>query len=474
MYWAQRIAIVLVVVGASVVWGQQGGEAPAVSDETEKAKEPRKLSFLISKSPATSRSTDLPVYAKPMSERGERFADLSWLDFGIVHRTRFEIRDDFFRVGRQNDERFIMRSRFYVGIREIWDPIRFGIEFDDARRFGSELPENTRNADENELLQGFGELYFKDGVAEGHPLSIRLGRMSFDSVDRRLFSRNRFRNTSNAFDGLRMRLGNADTVWEVDAFAFQPVERRLRRFNHGDDERWLYGLTGYFRGWSPHVVFEPYYFALDEDRKGEGVDREIHTVGLHVYGLIGETGLDYDVNVAFQFGDRTGGRHRAFAAHAQLGYSFGDEWNTRLAAMFNYATGDEDPTDRSDERFDPLFGAPFTLFAQSGLFDWENMISPSLYLSLKPTPRLRLEGFYRSFWLESDTDAFVRASLRDPMGESGDFVGQEVDLRLRYKICDWADLTIGYAHFFPENFVRNVTETTDDSDLFYVAMRVVF
>ncbi len=425
-------------------------------------------------SPGTKRVADLPEYVRPMSERDERFADLDWLLFGVEQRTRFEIRDDFFAAGGRSDERFLLRTRMYVGIRDVADPFRFGLEFQDSRRFGSELPENVGEIDENELLQAYGELYFKDGVGEGQPLSIRLGRMSFDSVDRRLFARNRFRNTTNAFDGLRVRLGDATTVWEVEAFAFQPVERRLRRFDHGDDERWIYGVAGYFRGWWPHVVLEPYYFALDEDRKGMTPDREIHTIGLHAYGLIGETGFDYDFNVAFQFGDRTGGHHRAFAAHGELGYSFGDSWGTRVAGMLNYASGDDDPGDRSDERFENLFGAAHTMYGHADLFAWQNMVSPSLHVTTSPTERLRIEAVYRAFWLASDTDAFVRAALRDPTGESGDFVGQEVDLRLRYWICDGVELDVGYAHFFPENFVRNVTETTDDSDFFYVAMRVVF
>jgi hypothetical protein len=428
-----------------------------------------------SRSPSTNRHPDRPNYVGTLLDYSEDAEEMSWLEFGLEQRTRFEIRDDFFRAGQRTDERFLLRSRAFLGIREIFDPLRFGFEFQDSRQFGSELPENRRTVDEHDLLQAFAELYFPDALGTAHPFSFRVGRMSFDAVDRRLFARNRFRNTTNAFDGFRVRLGDQSTVWEVDVFAFMPVERRLRHFDPPDDERWLYGVTGYWRGWSPHLTLEPYYFVLDEDFRTPGTDdRTIHTLGVHGFGLIGDSGFDYDFNVAYQFGDRETGRHRAFAARGEVGYTFKHDWKPRAAVMLNYASGDDDPSDDLSERFDSLFGAAHNFYGHADLFGWQNMINPALYLSVRPTSKLRIETFYRTYWLASKTDAFVRAGLRDPLGESGAFIGQELDVRVRYKLSRHIEFDIGYAWFLPGVFVENVTPTTDDSDFFYVATRITF
>jgi hypothetical protein len=428
-----------------------------------------------SRSPSTNRHPDRPSYVGSLLDYFPEVEEASWVEFGVEQRTRFEIRDDFFRAGQQSDERFLLRSRAYLGVREVFDPLRIGVEFQDARVFGNAFPENTRDVNENELLQAFAELYFPDALGNAHPFSFRVGRMSFDAVDRRLFARNRFRNTTNAFDGFRVRLGDQTTVWEVDAFALMPVERRVRQFDRPDDERWLYGVTGYWRGLSPHLTLEPYYFILDEDFRGpDSDDRTIHTLGVHGFGLIGDSGFDYDFNVAYQFGDREHGHHRAFATHAELGYTFEHDWRPRAAVMVNFATGDDDPADDLSERFDSLFGAAHTFYGHADLFGWQNMINPALHLSVRPTKRLRVETFYRTYWLASKTDAFVRARIVDPTGDSGSFVGQEIDLRVRYRLSEQIDFDVGYAYFLPGAFVKNATASTDDSDFFYVATRITF
>ncbi len=435
---------------------------------------PEPIPFYESKSPSTNRHPDRPSYAKTL----DRFTDndaISWLEFGIEQRSRFELRHEFFANDRESDELFMLRSRAYVGIRDILDPLRFGFEFQDSRLFGSRDDETPTDVNHVEIQQAFAELYFENALGDDQPLSFRVGRMSFDAVDRRLFSRNGFRNTTNAFEGFRIRAGDKQSLWEIDFFAFQPVERRPRQFDRGDEERWIYGINGYWRGWSPHITLEPYYFILDEDRKSlDMVDRELHTLGLHGYGLIGESGFDYDFNFAFQFGETEFENHRAFAAHGELGYSWRHPWQPRVALTFDYATGDDNPDDSESGRFDRLFGSSHTFYGYSDLFRWENTINPALYLSLQPTKQLHIEAYYRTYWLASDNDAWAVPGITDPTGSSGSFVGQEFDVRAVCDINDNASLDVGYIYFVPGDFVQNATDTTDDSDFFYVQMTLTF
>ncbi|HPF41130.1 MAG TPA: alginate export family protein [Phycisphaerae bacterium] len=457
---------------ASRTTEESAGVAPHI--ENGATSEPLSLrkQYATTRSVAAAPHRDLPTYVHTYSlgERGD-----NWFDFGLEQRTRFEIRDDFYAKSLASDDRFLMRTRGYLGVRSALDPLRFGVEFQDSRRLGGELNiEDTGDINENELLQLFAELYFADAVAPGHPVSIRFGRMSYDTIDRRLVARNRFRNTTNAFDGLRVRIGDDMTPWEIEAFAYQPVERFIRSFDHGDDERWFYGLTGAWRGWSPWVTLEPYYFVLDEDRKAySAIDREIHTLGLHGFGLIGDSGFDYDFNVAYQFGNVTRGKHRAFATHAELGYTFDTEWTPRAAFMFDYASGDENPNDGVNERFDRLFGAAHNFYGHSDNVILSNLIQAALHLSAKPSKKLKLNAFYRNFWLASDRDAFVSARISDPLGQSGDWVGHEIDLRAQYALSGEVGLDLGFSHFMPGAFTSHAGgASVDDSDFFYVQITI--
>lgn len=441
---------------------EDAGEAATVE-------EVRRLGFMPSPAVGTNREPARPAYVRSIAEHGQDFGvaglgHLDWLDVAVQQRTRYEHRSDYYRAGLETGDQLLLRSRFYLGVRDVLDPFRFAVEFQDARRCGDAI-DDISNVNETEILQLYGGVYSRDAVGDGYPLRLRAGRMSFDSIDRRLVARNRFRNTTNAYDGLRLTLGRQITSWEMDFFAVRPVERFADTRDQSNSDEWLYGATAYWRGWSPGTTLEPYYFFLNDDTER---DREIHTVGLHGFGLIGESGWDYDFNFAFQFGSDGDLSHRAFAMHGEIGYTFDEITHARIAAWLNYATGDRDPNDGVNQRFDRLYGASHSMYGYSDLFTWQNMINPTLYFTVRPDPRLRFEVFYRAYWLDSRTDAWVVPGLRDPSGNSGRFIGQELDLRIAWQLARHVGLEIGYAHFMPGNFVTNTEPGADDSDFFYI------
>lgn len=437
---------------------------PKANESMEK----KKSYYVAPKAFGARNETEPPSYVRPLSKYEWLDAkDVNWLDFGIEQRTRWEYRDDNYRQAElTHDDEFLMRTRLYLGVREILDPFRFAIEFQDSREFGSDFPETDRDVDENDILQAFGELFFEDALGDGRPLRLQAGRMSFDYIDRKLVARNRWRNTTNSFDGFRMQLGQQDNDWQLDFLAVQPVVRGLRTFDRPDEERWFYGVIGAWRRWSKYVTLEPHYLVLDQDGKGETVDREIHTLGLHAYGPIAGTQFDYDADFAYQCGRDGERNHRAFATYGELGYSFKHDWKPRLSGSVLYASGDRDPNDGKAERFDRLFGAAHFLSA-SDYFTFRNNINPKIRLELRPTEKLRFDTSYGAYWLASDSDAGPDTGRRDRTGRSGDFVGQEIELRARYQLTKYAELEVGYSHFMQGAFVDN-TGPADDSDFFYV------
>jgi hypothetical protein len=292
--------------------------------------------------------------------------------------------------------------------------------------------------------------------------------MSFDVVDRRQIARPRWRNTTNAYDGFRATLGERTSDWQFDFFAVQPIELRMRQFDHGDDERWLYGMTGASRRWSNVITLEPYYFILDDDRVSRDLpDREIHTLGFHLFGPIGDTGFDWDIDTMFQCGRDGHRNHRAFAQFAELGYTFNHAWKPRVSYAAVYASGDRFPNDDVSERWDRLFNSGHS-YTISDYFILQNVIMSRLRLEFAPIKNVRVEGAYGAYWLASPRDAWIPTTRIDPEGRSGDFVGQDLEARVRIQLDPRVELELGYSHFFPGPFVRN-TGPSPDSDFFYVS-----
>lgn len=454
--------------------------APASQPADEVAADSIPRANYRSRSAGTRIDSDPPDYVRRGPQIAEWFGDSEpdawkWLDLGIEQRARYEYRDDFHRADQESDALYLLRSRAYLGVREILDPLRFALEFQDSRVFDNSFADTNTDINEYDILQAYAELYLKPDSDKSLPLSLRAGRMSFDLIDRRLQSRNGFRNTTNAFDGFRIRAGNADLPTEINIFAMRPVERRMRHLDRTDEERWVYGLAGAFRQWNPAITLEPYYFVLDDDQKGYRVyDQELHTFGLHAFGLFGDSGFDYDLDVAWQTGKSLRRNQRAFMTHAEVGYTFSHPWKPRLAYMLDYASGDRHPFDDVNERFNRLFGSSHSQYGFNDSFIDENMIHQALRLSALPHKQLRFDALYRVYWLASDSDAWIPADRREVNGRSGDFVGHGFDLMAVYEVNDQLQIEVGYAHLTVGDFIANTGPPADDNDFFYVQTRMRF
>ena len=444
--------------------------------------------------PASSYSTqpesDPPRYVRNLSQTGiEAFKDITWLDVGIDHRTRYEFRsNDIRRTELRLDQPFLLRSRAYFGVREILDPLRGAVEFQDSRRYNGNFPPDDRDFNEHDLIQAYGELYFKgalgeDDLKQQRPLRFRAGRMAYEALDRRLIGRNEWRNTTNTFEGFRINLGQEVNDWEGDLWAYQPVQRLLTEFDEGIENQWFYGGIGHWRKWSDIITLQPYYMGLTQDGRAGDIDRHIHSPALRGYGKIGDTGLDFDFNLIYQFGRHGGQEHEAHAYTIEMGYTFKHAWKPRLSTFYGYATGDRNPNDNVNNRFERFFGFARPWSADDYIV-FENIKAPKIKVEFQPFKELRIDGGYNWFWLASDTDRFNNLfrgnggngggfSNRDATGNSGDSIGHNFDIRARYNLTKHINTTIGYSHFTSGEFVRNrqiaaLGRSPGSSDFFYV------
>lgn len=458
-----RSVVPVVFLLATAAWTP----SPSFAAEPPPPPPPSPTVFVEAKSYSTKPETDPPRYVRTLNKTGfDSLQSLDWLDLGFEYRTRFEVRADDLRrplmdsAGVPYDDvdlPLLLRARLFVAIKEIVDPFRLTIEMQDSRRYVSQFPEDDRDWNVFEPIQAFAELHFKNGLGAQRPLCLRAGRMAFEVLDRRLIARNEWRNTTNTFQGFRATAGRDDNVWALDLFALQPLVRKLHDLDETTEGQWFFGAIGAWRGWSRFVTLQPYWFWLKQDADMAKMlpRRNIHAAALRGYGIVGKTGLDYDASVVLQLGSDAGRTHRSLGLASEVGYTFESKLVPRLSAFYGYGGGDENPMDDRNQRFERFFGFARP-WSNNDYFRWENLHAPKLRLELSPSKRLRGDGGYSAFWLASATDRWNNANLRDPMGQSGTFIGHELDFRVRWRIVPQVDVTVGYAYFNPGAFPSNL------------------
>jgi hypothetical protein len=408
-------------------------------------------------------------------------------------RIRYEHVWNQFRAGSPGDDEILpLRTRIRASFR-FTNWLAVGAELQDSRAYLADdnTPVGTGLVNAVELLQAHFDLSFLGPFGGGHELKI--GRLTMDVGSRRLVARNRFRNTSNAFMGVEghSTLANGRSVrW----FYTLPVQRLpndrdslLDNEIKFDDTTSDFQFAGLFFSedlpWEDRA--ELYGFWLDESTTFDHTDgdqvprRQLGTPGFRLFRDRQDGHFDYELETAFQFG-RSGGPltgdrsldHFAHLHHLSVGYTFDAPLSPRVILHYDYASGDRDPFDGNNERFDTLFGARRFEYGPTSIWGAvarSNLNSPGLRVELRHDPRWSGMLDYRAVWLAQSRDEWGGTGVRDPTGDSGSFVGQQLEMRLRWRPLPGNVLVeAGYAHLFAGRFIDEAPNSNGgDSDYVY-------
>jgi hypothetical protein len=437
-------------------------------------------------------------YEKPVWNLHDTLNLPKWLSLSVEQRTRYETMDGSFKAGgKGGDQQIPLQTDVFAEMR--FNHFRFGAEFLDAREFGSDSSSGVNNThvDEADLLQGYLAWSDQNFLHSGLGTEIIAGRQTLNFGSRRLIARNAMRNTINSFDGLRLRVldyGN----WQFNAFATMPVNRYPSSavaildgehdFDTADGKTWFSG--GFFEMYNIGfgVNAEMYLYHLDEgdSAKSQTRNRRYFTPGGRLYIKPAKGEFDFQLETIGQFGTvRTSTtnnkelQHEAWYQHFDLGYTVDMAWKPRVAVLYDYASGDENPTDNKDGRFDTLYGARRFEFGATGIygaFARANINSPGYSLGFSPRSDVQVGLSHRFYWLAEKKDAWTTSGLVDATGKTDDYIGHQIELTTRWDVNSSLGFETGWAHLFKGEFAKNAPKAPEnmDIDYFYVQSQLRF
>ena len=375
-----------------------------------------------------------------------------------VQRTRYESIADNVRPGTSANDQ-VMAIRTILNAQYQNGSFSSQLELVDARQELADRDSVLRNSTVNSLDVLQANIGYTFGSENS--TNVRFGRFSEDWGSRRLMARNRFRNTINSFDGAVVHHQGSNGS-ELRAMATQVVRRLPTDFNslldndresdESSDAQRFYGIHGsypnLFESFSSRIRSEFYLYSLREKDTSEvnTRNREMETLGLRIRATPTVNKFDFEIESVIQIGERRSSTatsnlndldHEAFFHYLSLGYSFDVPSNLRLLFEFDYASGDSDPSDQDYERFDSLFGPTTFEFGVVGLynpFNRSNLMTPGLRLTADLHEDISLMASYRHFWLAEEKDSWGRTGIRDTSGDSGNYLGQHLQLRVRWDV----------------------------------------
>lgn len=437
------------------------------------------------------------VEAKPETPRNIHDAAglPEWMKFSIQQRTRYETFGNTFKKnGTGGDQVLAFRTQAFFEAE--YQQFRFGAEFIDSRLELDDAgtPLNTTLINETELLQAYLAWQIHDFMGSGLEAEVKFGRHTMDIGSRRLVARNRYRNTINNFNGVNF-IVQGKNHWQWQNFVVLPVSRLpndQQSLRDGvvefDEENFNVLFAGSFLSFG-HLPLdstgELYFYQLSEEDTGStpSKNRNLSTPGFRWFRAPGPERFDFELETALQTGtsyessaasDTAKLDHFAYFGHAAIGYTFALPWSPRLLLQYDYASGDSDPNDGKNGRFDTLYGARRFEFGPTGIwgaFARSNMNSPGIRIEFQPAPGLTGFVAHRAHWLAEKRDAWTGSGLIDPTGRSGSYIGQQVEARLKWDaIPKLVTLETGWAHLFKGRFAKKAPgSATDksDSDYFY-------
>jgi len=389
--------------------------------------------------------------------------DQPWFQprFELRIRPEYQNNRSDFDAGHADDDLYYLQRLRFGAILKPLDTVRAVVTLQDSRMWGEEKStvSNEQNLD---LHEGYAEV--TDILTPG--LGFQAGRMELKYGAERQVGPLGWSNVGRAFDGVRLFYHRPRLI-QVDAFA-TIVRDQGRKGGANTDFFGLYARSDY---WS-FLDVELYGFFLYNDLRS--ATEKIGTVGARAVARPVE-GLTLEAEAAVQFGkSRLAGQarpgandHLATAYFAQALYRVPVRTSPVLGVFFYSASGDANPADSRNVAYRVLFPTSHPMLGFMDLFQWTGVLDAGPTVRVAPFEDLLLGLDYHLFFLTTNGGV-----LENTLGgtavfapDRGRFLGQELDLLVRWQALKVLAFEFGYSFFKPGKVFEGAQVTREGSGL---------
>lgn len=355
------------------------------------------------------------------------------------------------------------------------DWLRFYGEFLWADSISPDLPPLPIDIDRGDIQNLFVDLKLFE--YQDHGVYMRGGRQELMYGSQRLVSALDWANTRRTFEGVKVfRQGEE---WDFDAFWMRPVPVSPKDLNSPDENVNLAGGWLTFRPKKGEFV-DFYYLYLNNTNPvvQQAIQRsptEVHTFGSRWTGDC--DGYLWDAELALQLGEQQRQDLVAGMTTLGLGRNWKDAcWNPTAWVYYDYASGDANPNAGDYTTFNQLYPFGHYYLGWIDLVGRQNVHDANAHLYLYPAPWVTLFAQYHHFWLNHSRDALYNAAgnayRRDPTGQSGNNVGDEVDLVANFHLARYTDFLVGYSKLYGGGFLEGTAGPgrASDAELFHATI----
>lgn len=412
-----------------------------------------------------------------------------WVQVDLQLRYRYEFKDNFdFSDSTDDDKGFSLgRTRLNISLMPI-EEIKFFYQFQDSRLWQDSISGSKAGFEDwGETRQIWVEAKTDKLGLDAVNLTqvgIKGGRQELSYGAQRLVGGFNWSNIAQTFDAGKVMLAFNPIDFNIDIFAGTKTPNKTPReaddFYDGSTNDLFAGYYATYKGVEKTTI-EQYLLKRKTNKNiafgpvGAG-ELDEYTLGARIKGNIGDSRFDYEFEAAKQWGDQDALDIDAAMAVAILGYTFDHAWKPRLSFEFDYASGDSDSSDGDRETFDNLFPTNHLHYGYMDLASLQNLNNYRFQLTAKPMKKLAVQGDVHLIYVDTSKDDFYsagRTTKRSTMAGAGTHVGNEVDLKAKYNMCDYANVLVGYSHFFAGDFLSD-TGANDDADFVYVQTTLNF
>lgn len=399
------------------------------------------------------------------------------LTLGGQARLRFESEHNkAFGSVEPSHDAFLLQRYFLHGDLKYSDWLRFFVQSKFAHVNDRDINAGLAGLEDHaDIHQAFVDM---TALIVENKVTFRLGRQELAYGAERLISPLDWGNTRRTFDGIKVFSVLED--WRVDVFAVRPVLGDRRNLDDEDENVDFYGLYSTYKG-TKELAADFYWLLLKDNNiaansTGDMGRRTLYTPGTRLWGTRGN--WDYETELAAQFGTFAGDRVRAWMATAGGGYTFRDRpWQPRLGLLYDYASGDGDPTDGTHETFNQHFPLGHAWLGYLDLVGRSNIHAIKAQLQVSPAKTITAWADFHTFFVDKDNDTLYSAAglptRRMASGAGSQTVGHELDLTAKVVLDAHATALLGHAYMWPGGFI-DATGDSDNPSLFYAQIEYKF